>query len=92
MSPEQMRSVVELYRRRFELQGIQPCEFASHVMVRSPEAALGHARWMLDRIDLLVERGETGKANRWLGFVQGCLWMQGFYSIDSLKAHNRPPE
>jgi hypothetical protein len=34
--------------------------------------------------------GRTGKAFRWLGFMQGVLSAEGFYSIDELKNHNRP--
>jgi len=29
---------------------------------------------------------------RWLGFMQGALWVKGIYTIDELKAHNRPDD
>lgn len=34
--------------------------------------------------------GRIEKAFRWLGFVQGCLWATGQYTLDELKNHNRP--
>lgn len=46
---------------------------------------LEHVRWMLDEL-----RDLTGaKAMRWLGFVQGVLWMQGIYTIDQMREHNK---
>jgi len=30
------------------------------------------------------------KAMRWLGFVQGALWRDGYATIDTLKNMNRP--
>lgn len=29
------------------------------------------------------------KAHRWLGFIQGVLWMAGVFSLDELKEHSR---
>ena len=33
-----------------------------------------------------------GTVMRWLGFVQGVLWVQGVYTLENLKSHNRSPE
>lgn len=30
------------------------------------------------------------KAHRWLGFLQGALWMRGYASLDELRDMNRP--
>jgi methionine salvage enolase-phosphatase E1 len=30
------------------------------------------------------------KVMRWLGFLQGALWVKGIYTIDELRAHNMP--
>lgn len=40
----------------------------------------------------IYEKGtkKMEKAMRWLGFVQGALWMEGFCSIDELKDMNKP--
>jgi hypothetical protein len=34
-------------------------------------------------------RSKREKAHRWLGFIQGVLWMGGRYSLDELKEHSR---
>jgi hypothetical protein len=44
---------------------------------------------MCEQIKIFVEEDSIGKANRWLGFVQGVMWMTGFYSVDEMREHNR---
>jgi hypothetical protein len=53
-----------------------------------PIRPLWHVYWMLGQMKGMVEDSE--KFARWLGFVQGVLWMEGLYSIDELREHNRP--
>lgn len=44
------------------------------------------------------EDGSTSKAMRWLGFMQGVLYITGIFKLDELKVHSRdkvvsgPPE
>ena len=35
------------------------------------------------------ENGSERKAMRWLGFMQGALWMVGAFSMAELKEHSR---
>lgn len=37
-----------------------------------------------------VEKRE--KLMRWLGFMQGVLYAKGLYTIDEMRAHNKPPD
>lgn len=39
-------------------------------------------------IDKEPERRE--KIMRWYGFIQGALWVLGYYTIDEIKDHSRP--
>jgi len=55
----------------------------------SQSEALEHVRDMLDRIAPIIEVGKIEKAMRWLGFIQGVLWMCGAFSIEDLKTQNR---
>lgn len=48
---------------------------------------LEHLMWMLDECVHLFETNWREKANRWLGFVQGCLSKDGI-SLDDLKSAN----
>jgi hypothetical protein len=45
---------------------------------------------MIDKAILFVNENRIEKACRWLGFIQGCLWTNGIYSIEELKNHNKP--
>ncbi len=35
------------------------------------------------------EDGSEQKANRWLGFMQGALYLQGRFTLDDLKKHSK---
>jgi len=37
-----------------------------------------------------IEKSRLGKAKRWLGFMQGCLWSVRWYTIDELRDQNKP--
>lgn len=51
----------------------------------SREAALAHIAWMCTQIPELHQ----SKANRWIGFIQGVLWMTGQRTIDELREESR---
>jgi len=51
---------------------------------------LRHLFFMCDEIEKFVEEGEMYKAMRWLGFIQGMVWLMLPISIDALKDINRP--
>jgi hypothetical protein len=66
---------------------------------------LQHLRWMIREAGtMLVEadalppdmdgdsrrRELRNKAMRWLCFIQGVLWIQGMFTINEMKDHNRP--
>lgn len=53
--------------------------------------SLNHALWMCEEALKLVEHGRWAKAHRWIGMIQGLLFMTGIYSIADLKEHNRSP-
>lgn len=51
--------------------------------------SLKHIRWMLTEIPKQISLGKSEKANRWLGFIQGVLWIKDIASIRELKDDNR---
>ncbi len=53
-------------------------------------AILKHCRYMVNEILSFLEQNRIEKAFRWLGFLQGCLWTAGVFSLDELKGHNKP--
>ena len=86
MTNEQILSVATKYES--ELVGY-PAERQDH---GSPpggrESALRHARWMCQQIPVHLTAGNTGKAMRWLGFIQGVLWTSGAKSIGTMREDN----
>lgn len=51
---------------------------------------LQHVAYMCGESMTFVDEGKVPKAMRWLGFIQGVLWMSNLFSIDQLKEHSRP--
>ena len=54
--------------------------------------ATGQAMGVTIKEQWVEARLLEGKCNRWLGFVQGVLWMSGIYTIDQLRDHVRLDE
>lgn len=48
-----------------------------------------HLQSMIPQMRNFLQEGEEGKFYRWLGFMQGVLWLRGCYSLDELRDHNR---
>lgn len=53
--------------------------------------ALCHAAWMCDQAKQYTRQGRRAKAYRWIGMIQGILWMGGVFTINELKTHNALP-
>lgn len=51
-------------------------------------ALINHVLWMCDAIDKMLIENKIGKAMRWLGFIQGVLWVIGFKTIDQMREDN----
>jgi hypothetical protein len=51
--------------------------------------SLNHCRYMLNKIPTHLKENKIEKSNRWLGFVQGILWANGYCDIKLMKEHNR---
>lgn len=60
--------------------------------------AFSHLHGMLDQLRVFVTGDgpdtppRLEKAMRWLGFIQGALWLNGDFTLDELRDHNRPEE
>lgn len=94
MTPAKIKEVICLYIDRLEnIKGDEAVKIKHLGRDDWPEmVAVTHAAWMLPEMLDFVEAGRIDKAFRWLGFVQGILWQNGFYSIEELANHNRPKE
>lgn len=76
MTNEKILDVLNIYEARLRL---------------SEGPFVEHLREMIPKVRVFIEEGRRDKVFRWLGFMQGAMWMLGIYSIDEMKAHNAPP-
>lgn len=77
MNADKMLSLIELYEQR--LSHIQPRRGSSPGVEPLP-----HVVWMLGEMHAFVKEQNAeawDKVGRWLGFVQGVLWVRGIYSM-----------
>lgn len=87
MTAEQIRVVLKTYEN---ILHIFEAKAADYDKLKPTEIeALRHARHMCDRINEFIDAGKIKKATRWLGFMQGVLWVLGTYSINSMRKHNQ---
>ena len=49
-----------------------------------------HLYRMIFEMRTFIREGRMEKVFRWLGFMQGALWVIGVFSIDEMRDHNRP--
>lgn len=80
MNADKMLALIELYEQR--LSHVPPQRGAIHL------EPLPHVVWMLGEMRFLVKEQNAeawDKVGRWLGFVQGVLWVRGIYSIDEMR-------
>jgi hypothetical protein len=85
MTNDQIKAVAAMYRDRLAPTALDraACEEEVGRLMQT------HVVWMCEQLPVLVDEDRLDKANRWLGFVQGFLWPNGFYTIDEMKDHNR---
>lgn len=89
MDAAHVQRVVAVYEKQLQDLCIPSAEHSASNVLMTPRRGLEHARWMLPSIQAFAQQGDLSKAQRWLGFVQGVLWMTGVYAIDELRTHNR---
>ncbi|MFA7191787.1 MAG: hypothetical protein WC089_00595 [Candidatus Paceibacterota bacterium] len=95
MTKEKILEVVSKSRAKFQKFGYLPLEFEEKyhsTSVPDKDQDIRHCIWMLDQIEKQINDNdfEIGRINRWLGFVQHCLWAYGFYSLEEMRDQNRP--
>jgi methionine salvage enolase-phosphatase E1 len=90
MNADKLLAVIAIYRKNFIRKKIEAVDFSHIDKPIKCEEILSHCHGMLNKMEKFVLEGRIEKAFKWLGFVQGCLWSAGYYSLEDLKNHNRP--
>jgi hypothetical protein len=91
MTIDKVRRVMKFYCAFLKELGVTPYRFI--VEEHEPEGnqeKLMHLAGLIEDSENLLNEGRLEKAFRWLGFVQGALWILGFFKIKDLKSHSRP--
>jgi hypothetical protein len=87
-------AVLRLYDDKFAKWEPEQCP-KDHAAPVGMGRGVKHARWMMQEMMERIEKdneSSPGQADRWVGFIQGVLWVHGLYSISDMAAHNVPPQ
>jgi hypothetical protein len=92
MTAEKVIEVADRYIELFEMYGTEPkrAHPESWGIDEDGDVMATHLIWMCHEIKKFAEENRMDKAFRWLGFVQGALWVAGEYTIEDFKGHNKP--
>jgi len=81
--------ILEIYEKLLVKRGAKPVKMERGNPF-SREKSLDHLLSMIPQMREFAVSGKKDKLFRWLGFMQGVLWMNGIFTIEQLKNHNRP--
>lgn len=79
MTPDKIRGIMDMYEHHLE-----QCDAAQPISLH-----LRHVLGMCAKVRGFLDEGRWDKANRWLGFIQGVLWVEEVFEIEDMKNHNR---
>lgn len=99
MTPEKLKSVLQGYyemlrprRSHLPLDVVRLPDELHDEKAGSigPIQGMSHVMWMCVEAQQFVDEGRVEKAMRWLGFIQGVLWMSNTRTLEQLKADSAP--
>ncbi len=92
---EQATDMLSFYCRTLSNLGYSPHPFKNieakvggNIYSAGKFEVMNHALWMCDETAKFIQQNRLAKAYRWLGMIQGILFMGGVFSISDLKEHN----
>jgi len=84
MDEKSLFKILKFYDEHFSSLGYHPNS------ITSGGSKLEHAFSMINLIrEMPAQSKSSEKMHRWLGFIQGVLWCEGFFTLEELKEHNR---
>ncbi len=89
MTSEKVLEVIDLYRKKFVEMKIEKADFPHEELAGFFQATLQHCHGMLDKMEKFIDEKRIEKSMRWLGFIQGALWVQRVYTLKELVDHSR---
>lgn len=99
MTPDKVREVLIIYRKKFDELGIPKREYpkdrtpnraAASINFKNPYYHhLAHCHSTLDQVEILIDENSLDRAFPLLTFIQGILWTAGIYTAEEIENHNR---
>lgn len=96
MHKDKILAVIARYRHELQELGAEKARYPEEILApptgTNQQIHLAHLLQMLDQMEVFLEEGRREKTHRWLGFIQGVLWVLRINTLEELKNHNRPSE
>ncbi len=89
---EENLSLITQYRKHLEKLNAEPVKAHYDFYLPTKKIALDHLYSMLPEMGKFIRENQREKFSRWLGFIQGVLWLLGEFTLNELRNHNRPRE
>ena len=93
MTTEKLEELVTFYKLHLGGMGLVAQEFTEEQYrnLTTGLPLLKHCYWMLNQMAEHLKKGKDGleKADRWLGFIQGCCAALQIYTIKELRDQSR---
>jgi hypothetical protein len=93
---EQFTRMLDLYEKVLDRMGYEPVPYpdaTAHVggslLTATRFDCLNHAFWMCRCVRQYVRENRIARAYRWMGMIQGLLFMGGVYSLEELSDMER---
>lgn len=95
MTDQKIIQIIEDYRRMFKKMDIVKIDVRHEERLPSPFSrrqtfSLGHCYGMLDKMEIFLKESRREKVMRWLGFIQGVLWVNLLHSLEDLMKQSMP--
>lgn len=93
MEMNRIADVVQHYRTMLRTEHVVAEQNPFHLVTEPRDPiAKRHVLSVCDRLLAMVrdEPDRREKIMRWYGFLQGAMWMLGYFTVDQLKDHSRP--
>jgi hypothetical protein len=88
MTPEQLVQVCTKYESELQKLVGEAKRASPDISGPDDRTACGHILWMCEQTKSYAAQ-DMEKACRWLGYIQGVLWMSGLRTISEMRDDNR---
>jgi hypothetical protein len=94
MSGHHLKKILQFYYSYFThlWPNLEPSQLSiAGAANRAGDTTMGgkiaHYKFMCKEAQKFVDEGKVDKAMRWLGFIQGVLWIDETFTLNELKSH-----